>query len=77
MSKRWDVTLPITGTVNIEVEAETESEAIDKAIRRGPTEDEAAAAYWEFHRHVVKGNVCYAVQNEAEAREILELERLE
>ena len=57
--KTWSVTIPITGLAYLEVEAETEDEAIDIAMD-SVTIDEVET--WEPIRHVNKGNVCYAMQ---------------
>lgn len=67
--KRWGVTLPITGSIYIEVEAESEKAAIDAALVAdpGPWSDDLQ---WETHRRVVEGNVFYGTQNKAEAQEI-------
>ena len=65
--KRWAVTLPITGTIYVEVEAETEKEAINAALVSDYDSDEMQ---WEVHRHVVRGNVFYGMQCDAEAEEI-------
>lgn len=72
--KRWSVAVPFTGVVYVEVEADDEDAAIDAAM------DEASlmgddgrindTIEWEAHRHVVRGNVCYAHTREASAEEM-------
>lgn len=64
MSKTWEVTLPIAGTAYITVEADSEEQAIEKAL------GEAELAHlhdWEALEKIVQGNVCYAPTWEASA----------
>jgi hypothetical protein len=66
--KTFLVTLPISGFVSVEVEAEDEVEAIDRALEEDFTKVDIVD--WGVHRHLVRGNVCYAYQIEAEAEEV-------
>jgi hypothetical protein len=66
MAKTYSVAVPISGVIYVEVEAEDEKDAIEKALDSDQlTQDNLER--WEAHRHIVQGNVCYAVQWEAEA----------
>ncbi len=66
--KTYGVTLPITGTVYVEVEAESEDDAIEKALESEVDSDDIES--WETHRKIVQGNVFYGGQNEADAQEL-------
>lgn len=63
----WAVAIPITGRACTEVEAETEAEAISKAIDEITIDD---IEEWNAHEKVVEGNVCYAMLNEAYAENL-------
>ncbi len=66
--KTWSVTLPISGHAYLEVEAETEEEAIDAAMNACSIDE---VETWEPLRRINQGNVCYAMQPwEAEAVEV-------
>lgn len=68
MTKTWSVTLPITGLAYLEVEAETEDEAIEMALGMVENND---IETWEAVRSITRGNVCYAMQPwDAEAVEV-------
>jgi hypothetical protein len=54
--KTWSVTVPIAGHAYITVEADTEEEAIDKAI--GEVELDNIES-WEAVSRFHQGNVCY------------------
>lgn len=68
MKKRWGVTLPITGTVYVEVEADTEDEAIKRALEgEHPFEDPT----YDVHMRLLEGNVFQGgAATEASAEEI-------
>lgn len=70
-SGRFIVYLPITGQINIQVAAETEADAIDKAWvefhNNGPGNFEIE---WEACAHVTRGNVCSALLNDQCAEEL-------
>ena len=70
MKKYW-VTLPVCGTVEVEVEADNESEAIDKAMDVDPT-GEDAELQWSTYRKLLEGNVFYGDASSAYAEEIEE-----
>ena len=66
--KTYGVSIPITGTVYIEVTAKTEEDAIDKAFMSDLTLDNVES--WDTHKHIVKGNVFYGEQNEVDIQEV-------
>lgn len=55
----YSVTLPITGVAYVDVEAESEEEAILKAFDECTIEN---IDLWEPLRRVNQGNICYAMQ---------------
>jgi uncharacterized protein (UPF0297 family) len=62
--KTYVVTVPFTGTMYIEVEAESEEAAIQEAIQNVTSENIEG---WNAVEQIVQGNVFYGEQNEAEA----------
>lgn len=64
----YGVSLPITGSVYVEVEANSEEEAIEKALESEVTSDDIEG--WETHQQIVQGNVFYGQLNEAHAEEV-------
>ncbi len=66
--KRWSVSVPFTGYVVVEVAADDEKSAIEKALSSDLDIHDCEEC--EFHDVIVGGNVFYGVQNEAEAEEI-------
>lgn len=68
---KYNVTLPITGTVFIsDIEADSEEEAIEKAMEANITTEDIEE--WNTHERIVEGNVFRGMQNEAEAQEAQE-----
>ena len=67
--KRWSVSVPFTGYVVVEVEADDEKSAIEAALESDKL-DINDCEECEFHDYVARGNVFYGVQNEAEALEL-------
>ena len=67
--KKWSVSVPFTGYVTVDVEADSEEEAIGVALGSEDL-DITKAEGVEFHEHVVRGNVCYAVMRDASAEEV-------
>ena len=65
---KYGVSIPLTGWVYLEVEAENEEEALDKAWDKATLDD---MVEWEFTKHICRGNVLDVVLNEAEVEEIL------
>lgn len=61
--KRYAVTLPVSGRLLVEVEAENEDEALDKAFEVDAKDGDLE---WETHRRLVYGNVFAGMQREAE-----------
>lgn len=70
MSKTYGVTLPVTGIIYVEVEAESEKEAIEKALSAEGCEWPKTPDEWEAHSQIVRGNVFSGMQNNASAEEI-------
>jgi hypothetical protein len=66
--KRFLVTLPVSGHVSVEVEAEDGEAAIQAAFDKSFTKEDIEE--WDIHRHLVRGNVCYATYHRAEAEEL-------
>lgn len=69
MMKKYTVEIPIVGVMTVcGIEAETEDEAIEKALCKGynETEDEIR---WDCVENVVEGNVFCGELNTAEAKE--------
>lgn len=74
--KKFDVTLPISGTLFIpDVEAETEEEAIEKAMNTSydPHQHELM---WNTEEQLVQGNVFYGELNKAYAEESVDYDSL-
>jgi hypothetical protein len=69
MAKKWMVTLPLTGTITVQVEAENERDAIDTALEGGDFKTENINE-WEVVRQIVRGNVFSGLMNSAEAEEV-------
>ena len=63
--KNWDVSLPMSGKLFVTVEAESEEDAIEKALNSDLTTD--MLEEWEAHEKICEGNVCHAVHWDAEA----------
>lgn len=61
------VTLPISGLVSVDIEADSQQDAIDKALAgllpREPDQ-------WEAHEYLVRGDVVYASPTQATAEEV-------
>jgi hypothetical protein len=55
----YGVTLPITGNAYVEVEADSEDDAINAALEVVELKD---LQDWEALKRVNMGNVCYAMQ---------------
>lgn len=68
MKKEYEVILPITGYVSVNVMAESEEDAIQEAFQRDITYKDIES--WECHENVCRGNVYYGERNSAEATEI-------
>jgi hypothetical protein len=61
--KTYEVTLPITGYINVQIEAEGEEDAIDRALLW--VETSASGIYgrvWSAVRHIMKGGHCFAME---------------
>lgn len=68
--KKYSVTVPITGIIFTEVEAESEEGAIDKALEAAYTFEDISE--WDTCRQIVRGNIFYGHTNEAEADQLEE-----
>lgn len=66
--KTYNVCLPLTGTIWVTVEAESEEAAIDAAFDSEDITTENIHE-WETHRQICRGNVLSASVNEAYAEE--------
>lgn len=64
---RYIVGIPVTMHIIVEVEADSEADAIDKGFEVEWTLDAKGCEVIEAesHRHVARGNVCSAVLNDA------------
>jgi hypothetical protein len=62
--KQYLVRLPITGVVEVYVEAESEDDAIDNALETDITIDDIVE--WDICRQIVQGNVFHGRMNAAE-----------
>lgn len=66
MTKQYDVSLPMTGVMYIQVEADSEEEAIEKALASDElTLDKIES--WCAHEQICQGSILYAELNDAEA----------
>lgn len=66
--KRWIVSLPIAGSMSIEVEGENKEKAIECAWKHfNENGSESFDLEWEAFDKIAEGNVLHAPQNEAEA----------
>ena len=64
---KYGVSLPFTGYVYVEVEAENKKEALEQAQDNATLND---MCEWEFTEKVCSGHVSYAVLTEAEVEEV-------
>lgn len=55
--KRYDVTIPVAGHIVLTVEAESEKDAIEKALETDVTRDQIEE--WTMLKQFHQGNVCY------------------
>ena len=62
--KKYNVYVPICGYVYLEVEAEDEQEAIDKAFENGCSTDDIVE--FDMYEHIVQGNVFYGAMNDVD-----------
>ena len=69
MPKQFGVTLPLTGYIYLEVEAEDEQDAIEKAMSSDQVKIDNIEE-WEACRQIVEGNVFHGLRNTAEAEDI-------
>lgn len=66
--KKYNVRIPVTGVVDVEVDAENEEEAIEAALQKEISNKDLTE--WETCREVVQGNVFCGHTNSIEATEI-------
>lgn len=64
---KYGVSLPFTGYVYVEVEAENEEKALDKAWDEATLDD---MVEWGFTEHICRGNVLDVVLNDCEVEEV-------
>jgi hypothetical protein len=65
--KTYEVTLPIAGVAYLTVVADSEEDAISKAMEEVSQDD---IEEWSSYRRIVSGNVLHPSHNEATADEI-------
>jgi hypothetical protein len=65
--KTYNVRVPITGVADVQVEAESEEQAIELALDSVTSDD---LTEWEGVRCVVQGNVFHGHTNEIEVEEV-------
>jgi hypothetical protein len=63
--KKYRVDLPIAGYISLEVDAENEDDAIEKALDSEWTHDDIQEL--DAYKRLVQGNVCYTWHTRAEA----------
>jgi hypothetical protein len=71
--KTYLVTMPITGAITLEVEAENEEDALEAFWSKADTmraEDLHADMDWEYTPHVTEGNVTHAHTNDLDIEEV-------
>lgn len=66
VSKNYDVCLPISGTIIVTVDADSEEEAIQNALDSDDLIIDNIES-WTAHEHIVQGNIFYGERNDAEA----------
>jgi hypothetical protein len=70
---KYSVIIPCTMTVLVEVQADDEKQAKEKAFETNfyaEVKDGGELLEFEAHEQIVRGNVFYGVQNEIEVSEI-------
>lgn len=76
MSKNYEVLVPASACISVFVEADTEEEAMEKAlncylhIEVTSIGSNVELTDFETHTHITTGNVCHAVHLDIEAIEI-------
>lgn len=74
--KNFIVTIPFTGVISVEIEAETQEEAESKALNECDLKLDWSSELgydldeWETHKKIVQGNICYANQSEINSQEV-------
>ena len=66
--KEYEVRLPIAGFVVVSVEANDETEALNKAMNSDISTDDIEE--WDVYEYITQGNVFYGSLNEYEVNEI-------
>lgn len=74
--KRYTVKVPIVAVCYIDVEAENEKDAMDKAFESEDLKLENVEE-WEPLEHITQGNVIYTYHNDAEIVNEEEIEKSE
>ncbi len=75
MGKEYEVLIPVAGAVSVMVEAESEEEAVQKALEvdcvfNVISKDGAELHEIDFYEQITQGNILYAPYNEIEADEV-------
>lgn len=71
--KKYNVTIPIAGFVNVEVEVPDDADKDDiysAAVDAYNSDEEGSNIEWEFHQELTSGNVLHATLNEWEYEEV-------
>lgn len=74
--KKYTVKVPIVAVCYVEVEAESEKEAIKKAMGSNDLTIENVEE-WEAHERIVEGNICHTYNYKAEIVDEEEIEESE
>lgn len=61
--KKYYVQIPITGYLDVEIDAGDKESAIEKAFEIGTLED---LLEWEMHEQIIQGNVFHGLLNEVD-----------
>lgn len=66
--KKYGVSVPISGYVYIEVEAENEEEALDKVFAQGFEDDDIQEL--EMYEKLIEGNICHTHHTDTDIEEL-------
>lgn len=70
--KAYRVEIPMTGVLHVDVEAESQEEAVKKAYEQANLSKHLHEM--DVHTRVTEGNICHAIQN---AMDVYEIEQIE
>lgn len=66
--KKYGLEIPIAGYVYLEIEADSEEEAIEKAFEQGWEQDDIQEI--DMYEQIVEGNICHVWHNRVEVAEL-------